>query len=64
MPVTDANGVTRTSVPYGTYTYTVTVNGVDHVAITDGDREGQHQHGHPVTNGLRGRPPTFPKPWW
>lgn len=28
LPVTDANGTTRTSVPYGTYSYSVTVNGV------------------------------------
>ena len=28
MPVTDATGVSTTSVPYGTYTYSVTVGGV------------------------------------
>ena len=28
LPVTDTNGITRTSVPYGTYSYSVTVNGV------------------------------------
>jgi hypothetical protein len=28
MPVTDAFGITRTSIPYGTYSYTVLSNGV------------------------------------
>jgi Tfp pilus assembly protein PilV len=27
LPITDANGITRTSVPYGTYSYTVTISG-------------------------------------
>ena len=36
MPVTDATGTTVTSVPYGTYTYTVTVGGsaTAHTSVT------------------------------
>ena len=43
LPVTDAYGFTRTSVPYGTYSYTVTKSGGDHLARRC-DPGGQDQH--------------------